>query len=117
MVYYVAFGVAFMWFNAWELGEFFTDQLIGHLTGTVGNSQFWSQVIADGTARANSIIPALVTEREPLMDIMCDVIVHSVSAFAGLIFINVCPYRLRGKYKYDIEYGNNASRVKKNVNS
>ncbi len=107
MVYFVAFGVSFICFNAWELGEFFCDQLLGHLTGQAGNAQFWSVALAEGTSRAESILPPLVPERQPLMDIMCDVVVHTVSAFAALIFINVCPYRLRGKYKYDAEYGNN----------
>lgn len=114
MVFFVAFGVGFISFNIWELGEFFTDQLVGHLTGQVGNAQFWSEALSEGTVRADSILPPLVDARVPLMDIMCDIIVHSASAFAALIFINVCPYRLRGKYKYDIEYGNNWIREKKN---
>lgn len=116
MVYYVAFGFAFICFNAWELGEFFADQLVGHLTGSAGNAQFWSQAIAEGTAMQKTILPPLVEARAPLMGIMCDVITHSASAFAALIFINLCPYRLRGKYKYDIEYGNNAVKVKEIVN-
>ena len=107
MVYYIAFGVGFICFNAWELGEFFFDQLLGHLTGQVGNAQFWSVALAEGTARAKSLFPPLVSDRQPLMDIMADVVIHSVSAFAALIFINLRPYRLRGKYKYDTEYGNN----------
>ncbi len=112
MLFFVAFGVSFINFNVWELGEFFTDQLIGHLTGEAGNAQFWSQAIAEGTARAKSFIHPIVPERLPLMDIMHDIIVHSISSFAALIFINVCPYRLRGKYKYDAEYENNATIVK-----
>ncbi len=111
MVYFVAFGISFICFNVWELGEFFTDQLLGHLTGEAGNAQFWSVVLAEGTSRAKSIFPSLVPERQPLMDIMCDIIVHTLSSFAALIFINLCPYRLRGKYKYDAEYGNNVARV------
>lgn len=112
MVYYVAFGIAFMCFNAWELGEFFTDQLVGYITGQVGNAQFWSVALAQGTSRAKSIFPSLVSERQPLMDIMCDVVVHSVSAFAALIFINLCPYRLRGRYKYTIGNEGDFSAVK-----
>jgi len=112
MVYFVAFGVSFICFNIWELGEFFTDQLVGHLTGQVGNAQFWSEALSLGTARAESVIPSLVPERQPLMDIMSDVIVHTLSAFAALIFVNLCPYRLRGKYKYDTDYGNNLVKVK-----
>lgn len=106
MIFFVAFGLSFISFNIWELGEFFCDQLIGHITGEVGNAQFWSMSLAEGTQRAKSIIPPLVSQRNPLMDIMCDIIGHSISAFAALIFINVCPYRLRGKYKYDTDYGN-----------
>lgn len=112
MVYFVAFGVGFICFNIWELGEFFCDQLVGHLTGEVGNAQFWSVLLSEGTDRANSLLPPLVPERQPLMDIMADVIIHSVSAFAALIFVNLCPYRLRGKYKYDTDYGNNLVKVK-----
>lgn len=117
MVFYAAFGVSFILFNVWELGEFFTDQFIGHLTGQPGNAQFWSVLLAEGTAREGGVIPALVDERAPLMDIMLDVIMHFLSAFAALIFINVFPYRLRGKYKYDIEYGNNIIEPKETVNS
>lgn len=107
MVYYVAFGISFILFNIWELGEFFSDQLLGHLTGEVGNAQFWSVSMAEGTARAKSLIPPLVSERQPLMDLMGDVLIHTFSSFAALIFVNLRPYRLRGKYKYDAEYGNN----------
>ena len=107
MVYYIAFGISFICFNAWELGEFFCDQLIGHLTGEPGNAQFWSVALSEGTVRAKSLFPPLVTERQPLMDLMGDVVVHTLSSFAALIFVNLCPYRLRGKYKYDAEYGNN----------
>ena len=107
MVFFAAYGISFMLFNIWELGEFFSDQIIGLTTGSVGNAQFWSMAMAEGTARAESLIPALVTERRPLMDLMADVIIHIFVSFAALIFINVFPYRLRGKYKYDIDYGNN----------
>lgn len=117
MVYFVAFGVSFICFNIWELGEFFTDQLVGYLTGRVGNAQFWSELLAEGTARADSIFPSLVPERQPLMDIMADVIIHSASAFAALIFVNLCPYRLRGKYRYDTDYGNNLVKVKDFIDS
>ncbi len=112
MVYFVAFGVSFICFNAWELGEFFADQLVGHLTGQVGNAQFWSELLSEGTSRADTIFPPLVPERAPLMDIMADIVIHSASAFAALIFVNLCPYRLRGKYKYDTDYGNNLVKVK-----
>lgn len=112
MVYFVAFGVSFMCFNVWELGEFFSDQLVGHLTGEVGNAQFWSMALSEGTERAKTLFPYLVPERAPLMDIMADIIIHTASSFAALIFINICPYRLRGKYKYDTDYGNNLVRVK-----
>lgn len=112
MIFYAAFGVSFILFNIWELGEFFSDQLIGHISGQPGNAQFWSVALAEGTAREGGVIPALVEERVPLMDIMLDVIVHFISSFAALVFINVYPYRLRGKYKYDAEYGNNVVGLK-----
>lgn len=111
MIFFAAYGVSFISFNIWEFSEFLTDQLIGHLTGEAGNAQFWSDALSLGTARFESIIPPLVPERRPLMDIMSDIIIHSASSFAALIFINIYPYRLRGKYKYDAEYGNNLVRV------
>ncbi len=111
MVFYAAFGVSFIFFNACELGEFLCDQLIGLATGDAGNAQFWSVALADGTGREGSIINAINPERIPLMDIMADIIIHSCSAFLALIFINVFPYRLRGRFKYDIDYGNNKTKT------
>lgn len=111
MIFYAAFGVSFILFNACELGEFLCDQLIGLATGDVGNAQFWSVALAEGTGREVSIIDAINPERIPLMDIMADIIIHSASAFLALIFINVFPYRLRGRFKYDIDYGNNKTKA------
>ena len=117
MVFYAAFGVSFIIFDVCELGEFFCDQIIGLVTGEAGNAQFWSVALTQGTGREGSIINAINPERIPLMDIMADIIIHFLSAFAALIFINVFPYRLRGKYKYDIDYGNNKTKDIHNVNS
>ncbi len=111
MVFYAAFGVSFIFFNVCELGEFFCDQIIGLATGDVGNAQFWSAALSEGTGRAGGIINAINPERIPLMDIMADIIIHSCSAFVALIFINVFPYRLRGKFKYDINYENNKTKT------
>lgn len=111
MVFYAAFGVSFILFNVCELGEFFCDQIIGLATGEAGNAQFWSVALAEGTGREESIINAINPERIPLMDIMADIIIHSCSAFLALIFINVFPYRLRGRFKYDIDYGNNKTKT------
>lgn len=111
MVFYAAFGVSFIFFNVCELGEFFCDQIIGLASGEAGNAQFWSSALSEGTGRAGSIINAINPERVPLMDIMADIITHFLSAFTALIFINVFPYRLRGKYKYDIDYGNNKTKT------
>ncbi len=111
MVFYAAFGVSFILFNICELGEFACDQIIGLATGDVGNAQFWSVALAEGTGREGSIIDAINPERIPLMDIMADIIIHSAGAFLALIFINVFPYRLRGRFKYDIDYGNNKTKA------
>ena len=110
MVFFAAFGISFIFLNVCELGEFISDQLLGHATGTVGNAQFWSAALA-GSGRAESFIPAIDSARYPLMDIMADIVIHTVGAFAALIFINVCPYRLRGRFKYDIDYDNNYVRT------
>ncbi len=115
MVFYAAFGVSFIFFNVCELGEFLCDQIIGLATGDVGNAQFWSVLLSEGTGREGSLINAINPERVPLMDIMADIIIHSCSAFAALIFINVFPYRLRGKFKYDIEYDNNRTKTAENA--
>ncbi len=111
MIFYAAFGVSFIFFDVCELGEFFCDQIIGFATGEPGNSQFWSVALSQGTGRQGSLIDAINPERVPLMDIMADIIIHSCSAFAALIFINLCPYRLRGRFKYDIDYGNNRTKT------
>ncbi len=107
MVFFAAFGISFIFLNVYELGEFICDQLLGMTTGTVGNAQFWSAALAENTGRAESVIPAIDSARYPLMDIMSDIVIHTVSAFAALIFINICPYRLRGRFSYDIGYENN----------
>lgn len=107
MVFFAAFGVSFIFLNVCELGEFISDQLLGLATGQVGNAQFWSAALAENTARAESVIPAIDSARYPLMDTMADIVIHTVSAFCALIFINVCPYRLRGRFRYDIDYDNN----------
>jgi len=106
MVFFAAFGVSFIFLNIYELGEFVSDQLLGLVTGTAGNAQFWSAELA-GEVRAESFIPAIDSARYPLMDIMGDILIHTAGAVAGLICINVFPYRLRGKYRYDIDYDNN----------
>lgn len=111
MVFYAAFGVSFMFFNVCELGEFLCDQIIGLATGDPGNAQFWSVALAEGTGREESLICAINPERVPLMDIMADIIIHSCSAFAALVFINIFPYRLRGRFKYDIDYENNKTKT------
>ena len=111
MVFFAAFGISFIFLNVYELGEFISDQLLGLAAGTVGNAQFWSAALAENTGRAQSIIPAIDSARYPLMDIMADIVIHTVSAFAALIFINICPYRLRGSFKYDIDYDNNYVRT------
>ena len=111
MIYYAAFGVGFLLFNACELGEFLCDQIIGLASGAPGNAQFWSVALAEGTGREGSLIDAINPERIPLMDIMADIIIHSCSAFAALIFINLFPYRLRGRFKYDIDFGNNKTKT------
>lgn len=117
MVFFAAFGVSFILFDFCEFGEFLFDQIIGLATGQAGNAQFWSVALAEGTAREGSIIDAINPERIPLMDIMADIIIHSVSAFCALIFINVFPYRLRGKFRYDIDYGNNKTKAADNSES
>lgn len=107
MVFFAAFGVSFIFLTVCELGEFVSDQLLGLATGTVGNAQFWSAALSENMGRAEPVIPAIDSARYPLMDIMADIVIHTVSAFAALIFINICPYRLRGRLRYDIDYDNN----------
>ena len=118
MIFYAAFGVSFILFTACELGEFASDQLLGKIMGEPGNAQFWSMLLAEGSSRAETVIPPIESIRAPLMDIMNDIIMHTVGSFAALIFINVFPYRLRGKYRYDdMEFGNNNVRTKETANS
>ncbi len=111
MVFFAAFGVSYIFFNVCELGEFFSDQIIGKLTGEPGNAQFWSVALGGEETFINAINP----ERIPLMSIMQDILIHTAGSFAALIFINIFPYRLRGKYKYDIDYGNNKTKAASNA--
>lgn len=105
MHFWVAFGIGFIAINALELFEFAFDQFLGLFTGIPGNSQNWSAALAEGTVRQQSFIPSLDPGRWPLMDIMADIILGTASAFIALLIINLRPYRLRGKYKYDMDFG------------
>ena len=105
MHFWVAFGIAFIAMNALELFEFTFDQLLGLFTGTPGNAQNWSAAIAEETERAKTFLPAIDPGRWPIMDLMADIILGTVSAFIALLVINLWPYRLRGKFKYDMDFG------------
>ena len=105
MHFWVAFGIAFIAMNALELFEFTFDQLLGLFTGTPGNAQNWSAAIAEETERAKTFLPAIDPGRWPVMDLMADIILGTVSAFIALLVINLWPYRLRGKFKYDMDFG------------
>lgn len=103
MLFFVAFGVFFISLNLWELSEFASDQLLGFFTGDPGNAQFWSTQLSQETARVDVALPAIDAARAPIMDTMNDIIISSIGAFAALIFINIYPYRLKGKYRYNLE--------------
>ena len=105
MHFWVAFGIAFIAMNALELFEFTFDQLTGFFTGTPGNAQNWSAALAEGTVRENSFLPAIDSGRWPIMGLMADIVLGTVSAFIALLVINLRPYRLRGKFKYDMDFG------------
>lgn len=100
MLYYVAFSVCFLCINITELFEFFTDQIVGMITGTAGDSQFWSFEIFQGTAKEFAVIPAIAEGRWPLMDTMTDIVLSTVAAFVCLLVLNLYPYRQKGRFRY-----------------
>ena len=103
MQFWVAFGIGFMAMNGLELFEFFLDQVEGIVTGAPGNAQYWFSEIG-GTAPEKTLIDYIDPTRWAIMDTMTDIILNSVSAFLALLIINLFPYRLRGKYRYDMEF-------------
>ena len=105
MHFWVAFGIGFIAMNALELFEFTFDQLLGLFTGVPGNAQNWSLALAGGTVREQGLMAAYDAGRWPLMDLMADIILGTASAFLALLVINLWPYRLRGKFKYDMDFG------------
>lgn len=105
MHFWVAFGIGFIAMNALELFEFSFDQLLGLFTGIPGNAQNWSSALAEGTVRQQSLMAAYDMGRWPVMDLMADIILSTVSAFIALLVINLWPYRLRGRFKYDMDFG------------
>lgn len=112
MHFWVAFGIAFIAMNAIELFEFTFDQLMGLFTGTPGNAQNWSAALAEGTVRENAFLPPIDSGRWPIMDLMGDIILGTISAFIALLVINLWPYRLRGKFKYDMDFGDEDAAIK-----
>lgn len=104
MQFWVAFGIGFISMNLLELSEFFLDQLVGMTTDSVGNAQQWCFALAENTAREKPFIDSIDPSRWAIMDTMSDIILNTVSAFLALLIINLFPYRLRGKYKYDMEF-------------
>lgn len=100
MLYYVAFGVGFIAANVLEIFEFSADQVIGLITGTCGDNQFWSYELVEGTARENMLLSPIVNERWALMDTMNDIVLNTVSAFTALLILNLYPYRQKGRFRY-----------------
>lgn len=112
MHFWVAFGIGFISMNCLELFEFFLDQINGIVTGMPGNAQYWySEIESAGVEK--TLIDYIDPYRWPLMDTMIDIILNTLSAFLALLIINLFPYRLRGKYRYDMEFDRkDAVRVK-----
>ncbi len=104
MQFWVAFGIGFMAMNSLELFEFFLDQLTGALTDVPGNAQHWSFAVAEGTLREKTVFDPIDPTRWAIMDTMADIVLNTASAFVALLIINLFPYRLRGKYRYDMEF-------------
>ena len=104
MQFWVAFGIGFMAMNGLEFFEFCLDQIEGIVTDMPGNAQYWySEIVADGETE-KTIIDCIDPTRWAIMDTMTDIILNTISAFLALLIINLFPYRLRGKYRYDMEF-------------
>ncbi len=105
MAFFAAFGLFFISLNLVELSEFFIDQLVGVITGEPSNSQHWSYELAKDDGAVFQFIPAVSNGRIALMGIMNDIILSTAGAFSGLIVVNIFPYRHKGKYKYNFDFG------------
>lgn len=101
-----AVGFSFMAGVLWELFEFTFDQIscmsaaAAHLPveQATGDAQHWNYALAqlDGVVK-QPLIPPMYTERWPLMDSMSDIVLNTVGAFLGWLFIRIFPYNHKGK--------------------
>ena len=94
-------GFSFLAATGWELFEFTFDQVAGMMGGYPGDAQHWSLALAEGTPKIKTLIPPIVPERWPLMDTMSDIVLNTLGAIASYIFLKICPYRHKGRFKME----------------
>ena len=94
-------GFSFLAATGWELFEFTFDQVAGMMSGYPGDAQHWSLALAEGTPKIKTLIPPIVPERWPLMDTMADIVLNTLGAIASYIFLKICPYRHKGRFKME----------------
>lgn len=96
-----AVGLAFVFATAWELFEFTFDQVAcvassGNIF-KAGDAQHWSITLAEGTAKAKTLIPPVYPERWAIMDTMGDIVLNTIGSIAAYIALTVFPYHHKGK--------------------
>lgn len=91
-----AFGFSFIVSTGWELFEFTFDQ-VACAGGGIGDAQHWSFALAQGTPKESTLIPAIYSERWPIMDTMIDIVLNTIGAVAVYIALKIRPYHHTGK--------------------
>ncbi len=113
IVIIASLGFSFLASTLWELFEFSFDQIAGIISGIPGDSQHWSIALAQGTAKINTLFDPIVQDRWAIMDTMGDIVLNTIGAVTAYIFLNIYPYRHKGKYKFEYEIESNITPLKK----
>lgn len=96
-----ALGFSFFVSTCWELFEFTADQVMCMTANgdimKAGDAQHWCWVLAEGTPKTKTILPAVFEERWPIMDTMQDIILNSIGAVAAWVALKIKPYNHCGK--------------------
>lgn len=104
LVILAAVGFSFLVGTLWELFEFGFDQVAGIMSGYPGDAQHWSLELALGTPKEITLFNPIVPERWPIMDTMGDIVLNTLGAGVAYLILKFCPYRHKGKFKYDFSF-------------
>ncbi len=96
-----ALGFSFFVSTCWELFEFTADEVMCFTANgdimKAGDAQHWCWALAEGTKKASTFIPAVFTERWPIMDTMQDIVLNSIGAIVAWVVLKIKPYNHTGK--------------------